>query len=57
MTSLLSESKKEEDITFMTRGLLELLRVRIRCDASGGELLVIVKVIGVHVLYYEERFK
>jgi hypothetical protein len=24
---------------------------------SGGELLLVVKVIGVHVLYYEERFK
>jgi hypothetical protein len=23
----------------------------------GEELLVVVKVIGVHVLYYEERFK
>jgi hypothetical protein len=31
--------------------------VLIRHDVSGGELLVIVKVIGVHVLYYEERFK
>jgi hypothetical protein len=30
--------KEEEDITFMT----------------GGELLVIVLGIGVHVLYYEE---
>jgi hypothetical protein len=29
----------------------------MQCNASGGELLVIVKVIGVHVLYYEERFK
>jgi hypothetical protein len=29
----------------------------MQCDANGGELLVIVKVIGVHVLYYEERFK
>jgi hypothetical protein len=29
----------------------------IQRDASGGELFVIVKVIGVHVLYYEERFK
>jgi hypothetical protein len=24
---------------------------------SGGELLLVVKVIGVHVLYYEERSK
>jgi hypothetical protein len=24
---------------------------------SGGELLLVDKVIGVHVLYYEERFK
>jgi hypothetical protein len=31
--------------------------VLIRCDVSGGELLVIVKVIRVHVLYYEKGFK
>jgi hypothetical protein len=31
--------------------------VLIRRNASGGELLVIVKVIGVHVLYYEKEFK
>jgi hypothetical protein len=32
-------------------------RVLIQCDMSGGELLVIDKIIGVHLLYYEEGFK
>jgi hypothetical protein len=36
---------------------LKLLRGLMRCDTSGGELLLLIKVIGVHVLYYEERFK
>jgi hypothetical protein len=36
---------------------LKLLLGLIQCDANGGELLVIVRVIGVHVLYYEKGFK
>jgi hypothetical protein len=51
------ESEYEWSYEDVGRGLLELLRVLIRHDASGGELLVIVKVIGVHVLYYEKGFK
>jgi hypothetical protein len=29
----------------------------IRSDMSGGELLVVIKIIGVHLLYYERGFK
>jgi hypothetical protein len=36
------------------RAFLELLRVRVRCDANGGELLVI-KLIGGTCFYTMRR--
>jgi hypothetical protein len=51
------ESEYEWSYEDIGQRLLELLRVLIQCNASGGELLVIVKVMGVHVLYYEKGFK
>jgi hypothetical protein len=36
---------------------LKLFQGLVQCNASGGELLVIVLGIGVHVLYNEEGFK
>jgi hypothetical protein len=52
-TQVGGESEYKWSYEDVGRGLLELLRVLIQHDTSGGELLVIVKVIGY--MFYTMR--